>query len=287
MKYVSHSHDHHRSAPIPGTLSLVLPAYNEADNIEIVVKRALEVLPHYTEGFEILVVNDGSRDRTGDIIDCLADRYPEVHPIHHQRNLGYANAVRSGFDASTGDYVFFMDSDQQFDIADIRLLTPFIPNYDIVAGFRMERSDPIHRRINAEIFNLSVRILFGVHLRDLDCAFKIFKGDLLRSLKLTSGGALLNAEMQAKLRRQGATIQQVGVPHHPRVAGTATGGSVKVIVKAMGGMVALWYRMHRYQPPETAQDPKPYYPLGDALVAGSIGALAFVGRRLLRVRRRE
>lgn len=287
MKYVSHAHDKHLSAPIPGSLSLVLPAFNEADNIEIVVKRALDVLPQYTKQFEILVVNDGSRDRTGDIIDCLASRFPEVQPIHHTSNRGYADAVRSGFDQSTGDYVFFMDADQQFDIADIHLLTPFIANYDIVAGFRMERCDPIHRRINAEIFNLSVRILFGIHLRDLDCAFKIFHGDLLRSLKLTSGGALLNAEMQAKLRRHGATIQQVGVPHHPRIAGTATGGSVKVILKAMGGMVALWYRMHRYQPPETAPEPKPYYPLGDALVAAGMGGVAFVGRRLLRTRRHD
>lgn len=254
---------------IPGTLSLVLPAHNEEDNIEIVVRRALAVLPHVTAEFEILVVNDGSRDRTGVIIDRLARDDRRVIPIHHKVNRGYGGALKSGFKASRMEFVMFMDSDRQFDIADIRLLSPFVPLFDIVAGFRMERSDPIHRRINAEVFNLAVRILFGVHLRDLDCAFKVFRGDLLRSLDLTTSGALINAEAQAKLRRQGATIVQIGVPHYARVAGQATGGSMRVILRAMGETVILWLRMHRYHPPPSSPAPRPYYAMGDALIGVS------------------
>ncbi len=280
----SPGHDLH--VAIPGTLSLVLPAYNEEDNIEIVVRRALEVLPDYTTGFEIVVVNDGSRDRTGEIIDDLASEDDRVRPVHHATNQGYGGAVKSGFRASTCDYVMFMDADRQFDIADIRLLTPFVPLFDIVAGFRMERSDPIHRRINAEVFNLAIRILFDVHIRDLDCAFKIFRGDLIRSLELTSGGALLNAETMAKLRRQGATMVQVGVPHHPRVAGTATGGNLKVILRAMWGTVILWLRMHRYIPPATAPAPRTYYPLGDVLIGIGMGTLSLIGGRFVRRRRK-
>ena len=234
---------------IPGTISLVLPAYNEEDNIEIVVRRAMDVLPNYADNFEIIPVNDGSRDRTAEIVGRLAAEDSRIRPVHHKVNRGYGGAVASGILSSTGDYVMFMDADRQFDIADIRRLAPFVAEFDVVAGFRMERADPLQRRINAEIFNLAVRIAFGVHLRDLDCAFKIFKGDIVRALHLTSTGALINAEMQAKLRRQKATIQQVGVPHHPRVAGTPTGGNAKVILRAMKGMIVLWFHMLNYTPP--------------------------------------
>lgn len=271
--------------PIPGSLSLVLPAHNEEDNIEIVVRRALATLPRYTADFEIIVVNDGSRDQTPRIIDRLADADDRIRPIHHPRNRGYGGALKSGFKASTNEYVMFMDADRQFDIADIRLLSPFVPLFDIVAGFRMERSDPIHRRINAEIFNIAVRVLFGVHMRDLDCAFKVFRGDLLRSLELTSSGALINAEIQAKLRRQGATLVQIGVPHHRRVAGQATGGSARVILKAMRETVLIWLRMHRYHPPESSPAPRPYYALGDTLLgAGAVSCLAVLSRILRRKR---
>lgn len=273
------------TVPIPGSLSLVLPAHNEAENIEIVVRRAIAILPRYTEDFEIIVVNDGSRDQTPKIIDRLAREDERIRPVHHPRNRGYGGALKSGFSASTKTYVMFMDADRQFDIADIRLLSPFVPLFDIVAGFRMERSDPIHRRINAEIFNIAVRVLFGVHMRDLDCAFKVFRGELLRSLELTSSGALINAEIQAKLRRQGATLVQVGVPHHPRVAGQATGGSMRVILRAMRETVVLWLRMHRYQPPESAPAPRPYYALGDALIgAGALSGLSMLTRIVRRKR---
>jgi len=271
-------------APIPGSLSLVLPAYNEEGNIEFVVRRAIEVLPAIVDDFEIIVVNDGSRDATPEIIDRLAAEDSRVRPLH-QPNKGYGGALTTGFEATTGDYVMFMDSDRQFDIADIKLLAPFVASYDIVAGFRMERSDPIHRRINAEVFNIVVRILFGVHMRDLDCAFKIFRGDMIRSLELTSSGALINAEMQAKLRRQGATLEQVGVPHYPRIAGTATGGNLRVIVHAMGETIVLWRRMHRYQPPVGHREQRPYYVLGDALLGAALTVGVAVMGRFLKRRR--
>lgn len=267
---------------IPGKLSLILPAHNEEANIEIVVDAALVTLPQYAPDFEIIVVDDGSRDATGAIIDRLHATDARIVPVHHHVNRGYGGALKSGFAASTGDFVMFMDADRQFDIRDIRLLAPFVDLFDIVAGFRMERSDPLHRRINAEIFNVAVRVLFGVHMRDLDCAFKIFRGEQIRSLRLTTSGALINAEVQSKLRRQGATLVQVGVPHHPRVAGQATGGDIRVILRAMRETVSLWVRMHRYQPPEAAENPRPYYPLGDVLIAAATGAAAIVLGRLRR-----
>lgn len=238
--------------PIPGSLSLVLPAHNEQENIELVVTRALEVLPTFTDHFEIIVVNDGSKDRTGLIIDALARRDARVKPVHHPRNRGYGAALTSGFTASTGDYVMFMDADRQFDIADLDRLSPLVGTFDIVAGFRMERRDALHRKLFAEIFNLTGRILFGIHVRDIDCAFKVFRGDLLRSLDLTAPGALINTEIQAKLRRRGATLTQVGVNHFPRVAGSATGGSPRVILRAMQETIRLWWQL-RFWPGLSAQ----------------------------------
>lgn len=237
-----------RTHRLPGSLSLVLPAYNEEENIRIVVEQALDVLPQYADTFEIIPVNDGSSDRTGAILEELAREDDRVRPVSYKSNKGYGGAVASGFATTRYDYVMFMDADRQFNIKDISMLAPFVGTYDIVAGFRMERSDPLHRRINAEVFNIAVRILFGVHLRDLDCAFKIFRGDQLRSLDLISNGALINCEMQAKLRRQGATLVQVGVHHYPRVAGSSTGGNLKVILKAMRDIMVLWWKMRDYHP---------------------------------------
>ena len=266
-----------------GSFSLVLPAHNEAENIEPVVQRALEVLPGYFDTFEIIVVDDGSKDDTGAIIDRLAAEDARVRTVHHSKNRGYGGALISGFGLSTGDHVMFMDSDRQFDIADIARLYPFIETHDIVAGFRMVRQDELHRRVFAETFNLVVRVLFGVHLRDIDCAFKIFDGDLIRSLDLTSPGALINAEIQAKARRQGANLQQVGVRHFPRVAGSATGGNPRVIARAMKETVILWWKMRSYQPPAGRPHANGPYRLGDALVVS--GALV-AGACVMSVARR-
>jgi glycosyltransferase involved in cell wall biosynthesis len=260
-------------ARIPGSLSLVLPAHNEAENIEIVVQQALKILPAFTGDFEILVVNDGSRDATGAIIDRLAAEDARVRAVHHPRNRGYGAALTSGFEASAGDFVMFMDSDRQFDIADLALLSPFVGRFDIVAGFRKERQDEFHRKLFAETFNLVVRILFGVHMRDIDSAFKVFRGDMLRSLELTAPGALINTEIQAKLRRQGASLVQIGVNHYPRVAGSATGGSFRVIARAMKETIRLWWQMRSYEPPVSSPPPRGPYRLGDVVVGSGVGAV--------------
>jgi glycosyltransferase involved in cell wall biosynthesis len=226
-------------------LSLVLPAHNEAENIEVVVKRALDVLPRVVRNVEVIVVNDGSRDETGAIIDRLAGEHPDVHAIHHPVNRGYGAALTSGFRAATGDSIMFMDADRQFDIADINALLPYVPYYDIVAGYRIQRRDPVYRRMYGKLFGLVVWVLFGVHLRDTDCAFKIYRADLLNTIELTTPGALINTEMLARSKRRGATIVEVGVNHYPRLAGESSGGSPRVVFRAMGETIKLWTRLRR------------------------------------------
>lgn len=233
---------------IQGTLSLVMPAHNEVQNLPAVVARAVEVLGKLAESYQIVVVDDGSRDGTTELIDTLAVENPAITAVHHPRNRGYGAALTSGFNAATGDYIMFMDADQQFDIGDLTYLAPFVGDYDIVAGYRLHRQDARYRLIYARIFNLAVRILFGVNVRDIDCAFKVCRADLLHQIDLTSPGALINTELLAKATRSGATIVEVGVNHYPRPSGESSGGSPKVVFRAMKETLALWLRMRHYEP---------------------------------------
>ncbi len=231
-------------------LSLVLPNHNEAGNIEAVVGRCLTVLPQVVPCFEVIVVDDGSVDGTGAIADELATKHQCVKVVHHLENQGYGAALRSGFDVSDGDIVMFMDSDRQFDISDISALLPFVDHYDIVAGYRIKRRDPTYRKVYAWLFELTVWILFGFKVRDIDCAFKIYDGELVRSLNLSMPGALINTEMLALAKRQHASIVQVGVHHYSRSAGEQSGGSPRVVFRAMGETIRLWWRLRNMEPVE-------------------------------------
>ena len=230
---------------LEASLSVVLPAHNEEANIEFVVRRCLEVLPRLVRDFEIVIVDDGSRDATPQIVDRLAAEDARVVVLHHPVNRGYGDALMTGFAHTRGDYVMFMDSDRQFDIADLERLLPYVGRYDIVAGYRIRRRDPPLRLLYARIFNLAVRLFFGLRLRDVDCAFKVFRGDLLRGIRLEFGGALINTEILAKARRRGATLTEVGVHHYPRLVGRQSGGSFRVVFRAMRNFLRLWWKVLR------------------------------------------
>ena len=273
---------------IDGKLSLILPAHNEEPNIEAVVRQAVDVLPTLFSDYEVLVVDDGSHDRTGEIIDELAAENPHVRAIHHEKNKGYGGALTTGFRAASGDYMMFMDSDRQFDIADLRNLVPYIPSKDIVAGYRIKRNDPYYRFLIGTGFNQMVKLLFQVNLRDIDCGFKVFKADLLRSMDLTSPGALINTEIHAKANVQGRTLAEVGVNHYPRSAGEQSGASVKVMARAIWETFRLWGRMRSYVPPDGIIVVKPasargLIALGTVGLAG-LGTLLFLLTRLGRRR---
>jgi glycosyltransferase involved in cell wall biosynthesis len=262
---------------VGGKISLVLPAHNEEPNIRTVVEEAAAVLPTAFTGYEIIVVNDGSKDRTLEIATALSEEDPNVRVVNHPVNRGYGAALTSGFNAATGDYIMFMDSDRQFDINDIHLLKPYVGDYDIVAGFRKKRNDPTHRLINAAIFGFAVRLLFDINVRDIDCAFKVMRSDVLKGINLESPGALINTEILAKARAQGRSIYQVGVNHYPSLEGEQSGASLKVVFRAFWELVRLWWRMRTYVPPsgEVIQPPPTWR--GFALAGlGLIVALFFL-----------
>ena len=230
------------------SLSVVLPAYNEEAVIEQTVTRCLAVLSALAPNFEVIVVDDGSRDRTGDIADVLAAaNLGHVRVVHNRPNRGYGGALIAGFDAAAKDLSFFMDADGQFDIADIAsLLALREQGRRVVLGYRKHRNDPLIRLINAWGWNWLVRLLFGVRVRDVDCAFKLFDTELVRLCDIHAEGAMWNTELLVKLRKLGIPFVEVPVGHYPRQHGSATGANIRVILHAFSELLRLRGKLRRW-----------------------------------------
>ena len=216
--------------------------YNEEANIEHAVTSALAVLAGVTDRYEVIVVNDGSRDRTGALADRLAAANAHVRAVHHPENRGYGAAVRSGFAAAQYPLVVLADGDNQFDLGELALLLRTLGTFDIVSGYRIARRDPALRRLYAFMYNRVARVLFSVPLRDVNCGFKLYRHALVERLlpQLRSTGALINVEMLARARKLGAKVTEVGVHHYPRETGQPTGGNPAVILRAAREMMELW-----------------------------------------------
>lgn len=228
-------------------LSYFFPAHNEEANIEALVAEALETLPTLAETFEIIAVNDGSRDRTGEIADRLAAEHPDVvRVVHHMPNRGYGGALRSGFEASRYELLCFTDGDRQFKVADLGRLTARMAQADrpdVVVGFRIKRADPFIRIAYARTYKLANRIFFGLRVRDVDCAAKLFRREALTAIRVESGGAFFSAELLIKISRAGSSVAEVGVPHYARTAGSQTGAKVSVIWRAVKDFWGLRLRL--------------------------------------------
>jgi len=214
------------------SLSVVLPAYNEAENIEDSVNRAISYLDNKFNEYEVIVVNDGSVDRTREVVERLSGSNPNIILVNHPQNQGYGAALRSGFEKASLDNVFMMDSDGQFDIAEIDLLLPFLNNSTIVIGYREKRADSLVRSLNAWLYHIFIRIFFGLKVRDIDCAFKLFPRSAYEAVKpIKSGGALFSAEFLIELIRHGIKIKEVPVSHYPRLYGEQSGANLGVILR--------------------------------------------------------
>ncbi|HEX6480941.1 MAG TPA: glycosyltransferase [Ktedonobacteraceae bacterium] len=221
-------------APINShSLSVVLPAYNEEQVIAGTVSDILDVLSRWRMDFEVLVVNDGSTDSTAAIVGTIADMHPQVRLVTHSTNQGYGAALVSGFTAATKELTFFMDADGQFDIRDLHQFFPFIDEYDAVIGYRIDRQDSWMRKLNAWGWKLLIAGVLDVHVRDIDCAFKLLHTEFLQQHPLETRGAMINAELLYKLTRAGYCYREIGVHHHPRKGGRATGARPRVILRAL------------------------------------------------------
>jgi glycosyltransferase involved in cell wall biosynthesis len=234
-------------------LSFFFPAHNEEANLEALVEEALAALPAIAETFEIIAVNDGSKDATRAIADRLAAAHPDVvRVVHHEVNRGYGGALRSGFEAARYELLAFTDGDRQFRVADLARLTARLgaaDRPDVVVGFRIKRADPIIRIVYARTYKLANRIFFGLRVTDVDCACKLFRREALDGVRVESGGAFFSAELLIKILKAERTIAQVGVPHYARTAGSPTGARPSVIWRAVkdfwGLRLRLWANRER------------------------------------------
>ncbi len=226
-------------------LSYFFPAHNEEANLRGLVEEALTALPDLADDFEIVIVDDGSRDATPAIADELAASDPRVRVIRHDRQRGYGGALRSGFGAARHDLIAFTDGDRQFRVADLGRLTARFAkgDTDAVVGFRIKRADPLVRTLYARAYRLCNRIFFGLHVRDVDCACKLFRREVLQGIGVESEGAFFSAELLIKLRAAGRHVAEVGVPHYPRTAGSPTGARPQVVVRAIIDFWQLRIRM--------------------------------------------
>jgi len=231
---ISHKQNH----PVE-SLSVFFPCYNEKDNIRPLTEKALSVVRGICNDYEIILVDDGSSDGTGEVTDQLAKEFSTVRVIHHPQNKGYGMALQSGFRAAIKDYVFYTDGDGQFDIAELPSLLSLIEKYDIVSGYRLRRQDNLLRKINAFCWTTLVGFLFDLKLKDIDCAFKLYKREIFDHIEMHSTGALIDTEILARAQRKGYTITQIGVHHYPRMAGQQTGANMKVILRAFKELFKL------------------------------------------------
>lgn len=225
------------------SLSVFFPCYNEEKNVEKLVRDAQRFLPSIVADYEIIVIDDGSTDMTATITKKLSEKDPHVRLIRHETNRGYGAALRTGFENSLKDYIFFTDGDNQFDIKELTNLLSYIHNFHIVVGYRIKRQDNFMRLVNAWSFKILIEILFGLKIKDLNCAFKIFKREVIENVKMESTGALINAELLISAMKRGYKMREVGVSHYPRLWGSQTGANPRVIIKAFNELFKLRKRL--------------------------------------------
>jgi len=229
------------------SLSLFFPVYNEEQNLEATAAGAVDALAGLgLKQFEVIIVDDGSADRTGPLADAIAARDPRVRVVRHPRNLGYGHALRAGFAAARYEYVFYTDGDRQYDLREIDRVIALIPYADLVIGFRTKKQYTPYRHLMSFTFNSILRLLFDIDETDIDCSFKLYPRSLFERIELTSVGAFIDAEVALRARELGLKTIEVGVTHFERAAGKSTAASplaVLVVLREMWGH----YRRYRRQ----------------------------------------
>jgi glycosyltransferase involved in cell wall biosynthesis len=228
------------------SISMVLPAYNEADNIEPMAAEATPALESVTDDYEIIVVDDGSSDDTAGVTRRVMQEYPRVRLVEHPVNQGFGAAVFSGFTSAEKDWIFYTDADRQFVLSELEQFVPFMDDADLIAGYRAPRRDPFMRLVYGKGWSALCTLLFGYTVRDVDCGFKLLRREIIQNLapKIASRGATFSIEWLVRAKRAGYRFAELPVTHRPRVAGSQTGANINVITRAFRELwrvrVQLW-----------------------------------------------
>jgi len=216
------------------TLSVFFPAYYDEKNIGKVVTSAIIILDELKlKDYEVIVIEDGSPDKTGEVADMLACKYDKVRVIHHEKNMGYGATLKDGFLSAKFDYVFYTDGDNQFDLNEMKKFVALIPFTDMVIGYRKKKQYSTYRKITSLVYNFLLRLLFDIDYVDVDCAFKLIKTDLFKEIEINSVDAFIDAEILLKAKQLGYESTEVGVKHLPRVDGISTGARPSVIFRTL------------------------------------------------------
>ena len=229
------------------SISLVLPAYNEADNIAPMVAEAMPALEAVSDDFEIIVVDDGSADDTAAVTRRVMESNPHVRLIEHPVNQGFGAAVFSGFTNAEKDWIFYTDADRQFVLGELENFVPLMDQADLIAGYRAPRRDPFLRVFYGKGWSMLCTLVFGYTVRDVDCGFKLFRREIIEELAPTirSRGATFSIEWLARARRAGYRFVELPVTHRPRIAGSQTGANIGVIVRAFRELVQVRVQLWR------------------------------------------
>ncbi len=234
------------------SLSVFFPAYNDAPSLPALISKTFETLARCAEEYEVIVVNDGSRDNTAEVLAALAREYaPRLRVITHPVNLGYGGALRSGFAAASKDLVFYTDGDGQYDVAELpKLLELMSPGIGLVNGYKLERNDPWHRIWIGAVYNQFARFLFRIRIRDVDCDFRLMRRDLVQEAHLTSTSGTICVELVRKLELSPYGTAETGVHHYPRLHGRSQFFRIRSLLKTLYQLVRLFIRvvvLHRWR----------------------------------------
>jgi glycosyltransferase involved in cell wall biosynthesis len=227
------------------SLSVFFPAYNDAPSLPQLLARTFDALETHVVDYEVIVVNDGSRDNTAQVLEELRQRYqPYLRLVTHEQNRGYGGALRSGFASATKEFVFYTDGDGQYDAGELpRLLQLMTPETGLVNGFKLERHDPAHRIWIGSTYNFFARLLFGIGIRDIDCDFRLIRRSLLQKVHLTSTSGTICVELVRKLELTGCRVAEVGVHHYPRLHGKSQFFRLRSLATTLVELVRLWLRV--------------------------------------------
>jgi glycosyltransferase involved in cell wall biosynthesis len=228
----------------PG-ISVFFPAYNDAPSLPALIENTFAILAAHATDYEVIVVNDGSFDNTGDVLRTLAEKFaPRMRVITHAQNRGYGGALRSGFAAASRELVFYTDGDGQYDVGELpKLLELMSPDVGLVNGYKLERNDPRHRIWIGNVYNAFARFLFRIRLRDIDCDFRLIRRSLLEEIRLTSTSGTICVELVRKLELTGCRVIEVGVHHYPRLHGRSQFFRVQSLLVTLTQLVRLWVRL--------------------------------------------
>ncbi|MFC1727714.1 glycosyltransferase family 2 protein [Patescibacteria group bacterium] len=226
-------------------LSVFFPAYNEEDNIKTTVTKALKVLPFVAKKWEVIVVNDGSTDKTAKVVNLITKKEKRVKMVTHSPNRGYGEALKSGFKNSRYELIVFNDGDGQFDFSQVTKFLKLIKSADLVVGFRLNRQDPWHRKLFGWGWTMLANLLLGIKVKDVDCGFKLLKKEVIRTIPPLESvrGGMISPELLAKAKKAHFKLAEVGVQHYPRQTGHQTGADLKVIVNSFIDLGKLWWQL--------------------------------------------